>query len=591
MAVVTIQLLGASFSISSDDDQGPPTFRGATEVIAGRIADEPGEIGRREVIIERDEIARLPVQTLQDLLAALPGVGLTRRGARGVQGDLNLRGSTFEQSVVMVNGVRVNNPQTGHHNLDLFIPLEAIERVEVLYGPGSAVHGPDVFGGAVNIVTRVVSRAAAYLRVGENNLTGGGISGSVKGLWASAEREVHTGFRDNTEHDVNQGAAGWSWAGERSRLELTASAGRRRFGAHAFYSTRFPDEREHTEGRLLMLSSETTLGKNLILTSALRLIRHEDDFILDRHRPDWFHNHHVTNGALAQAELRGRHQGWSWVTGIEASHDEIRSSNLGDHRSDRTALFAEAGYLDGPLTFALQGRVDHHDSWDTVSTAAIGGRWKIRPALALRASWGSSFRAPSFTDLYYRSPATEGNPGLEPERGRTLEVGLEAADFYLTVFRRQADPIIDYVLDADGIWRAQNLGRITTTGIEAGYDLAAIGPIRHQRIGVTWLESDIATDPTHSRYALAHPRLEAAWTGVVDSGGAWRAGWALRFRDPSEGGSWTALDLRLSRRILPTMWIELEGNNAFDRELTEFHGVPLPGRWVSVSAKWEIPTQ
>jgi outer membrane cobalamin receptor len=219
-----LMILAAGAASAGDVDLADRTFAGSTDVVASRVADAAAEVGRREVIVTREEIADLPVQTVQDLLAVLPGLGLTRRGARGVQADLNLRGGSFEQSVVMVNGVRVNNPQTGHHNLDLFIPLEAIERVEVLFGPGSAVHGPDAFGGAVNIITGVSHRAVAQFRLGENDLAGGTVAGSWRGLWGAVEREVHTGFRDNTEADVNQAAAGWRGAAGRARMQLTAAS-------------------------------------------------------------------------------------------------------------------------------------------------------------------------------------------------------------------------------------------------------------------------------------------------------------------------------------------------------------------------------
>ncbi len=567
--------------------EGPqPSFHGDAEVVASRIGTTPAEVGRRTVVIDREEIESLPVQTLQDLLAILPGVGLVRRGARGVQGDLNLRGSTFEQSIVMVNGIRVNNPQTGHHNLDLFIPLEAIERVEVLYGPGSAVHGPDAFGGAVNIVTGVAQPITGHFRVGENHLTGGAVAGSWKGLWGAVEREVHTGFRDNTEADVNQGAAGWSLATDRGRLAVAVSAGRRRFGAHAFYSTRFPDEREWTEGQLVTVSAQTPLAPNLNLHGALRLDRHEDDFVLDRHRPEWFHNHHVTKGALVDLSLRGSWSGWSWVTGIEAARDNIVSSNLGRHDLERKALFAEVGRFSGPVTFAIQGRIDDQDTWGTITTGAVSGRWRFHPEWALRGSWGESFRAPTFTDLFYDSPSTVGNADLEPEEGHTLEIGLEGSHLSLTVFRRQADQLIDYLLHDDGVWRAENIGRVTTDGFEAALTLPVAGALEWQRLGITWLESDVAVDAARSRYALAHPRLEAAWTGGAEPSDGWRAGWAFRYRQPQVGGSWMTLDLRLGRRILPEMWLDLEANNIFDRSITEVPGVPLPGRWVSLTMSW-----
>ncbi len=256
----------------------------------------------------------------------------------------------------------------------------------------------------------------------------------------------------------------------------------------------------------------------MALTGALRLDRHEDDFILDRHRPDWFHNHHVTTGGLVDIALRGRWLSWKWAAGVEAARDDIESSNLGDHRRNRNALFAEIGRFEGPVTFALQGRVDFQDPWGQVTTGAFGGRWRLSPTLALRGSFGSSFRAPSFTDLYYQSPSTVGNADLEPERGHTLEIGLEGSRFSLTLFRRQADPIIDYLLGDDGVWRAANLGRLTTDGVEAAYTLPAAGIFAWQRFGATWLSSDLDVDPARSRYALSHPRLEAAWTGVLQPG-------------------------------------------------------------------------
>ncbi|MEN8165753.1 MAG: TonB-dependent receptor, partial [Acidobacteriota bacterium] len=340
------------------------------------------------------------------------------------------------------------------------------------------------------------------------------------------------------------------------------------------------------EGQLLTVGAQTPLARNLTLHGALRLDRHEDDFVLDRHRPEWFHNHHVTKGALIDLSLRGSWNGWSWAAGVEAARDDIVSSNLGDHDQKRRALFAEVGRLSGPLTFAVQGRVDNHDSWGTITTGAVSGRWRFHSGWALRASWGQSFRAPSFTDLYYSSPSTTGNTDLEPEQGHTVEIGLEGSHVNLTIFRREAKPLIDYLLHDDGVWRAENVGRLTTDGIEAGLNLPITGVLEWQRLGVTWLDSNVEVDPTRSRYALAHPRLQAAWTGGAEHRDLWRAGWALRYRQPANGGSWTTLDLRLGRRILSQMWLDLEADNVFDRSITEVSGVPLPGRWVTLTVTW-----
>jgi iron complex outermembrane receptor protein len=562
-----------------------PRFRGSAEVVASRIATDGISVGRRQVVMSREEIQQLPAQNIQELLTLIPGLGLTRRGARGVQGELNLRGSTFEQTLVLVNGMRVNNPQTGHHHLDLFIPLVAVERIEVLYGPGSAVHGPDAFGGAINIITsRPVG--SAYLRVGQHDLSGGGFSVPLgAGLWASAEREVHTGFRDNTEADVNQLTAGWSWSRAATTVDLTLAAGSRDFGAHSFYSATFPDQRESTDGQLLTLRTSTLLGSRTLGVS-LRLDRHSDEFVLDRERPDWFRNTHSTRGGLLAVTLAGAIGAWDWIAGVEGARDEIESSNLGDHYRRRGALFAELGSFRGPHTLSLQARIDDQDPWGTEETFAIGGSMPLGRGWRARAHYGSSFRAPSFTELYYSSPSRVGNPTLEPERGQTVEGGVAAGPWTLSLFRREADPIIDYLLSDDGVWRAHNLGQVRTTGVETEVSLPVAGRLRWQRLGLVYLDSEIDVDPQRSAYALVHPRAEASWTGSLDAGHGWTTGWGVRWRDPTDGGSWTTLDLRVARRFLDQLLLTLEASNLLDREITELHGVPLPGRWVTLSVAW-----
>jgi iron complex outermembrane receptor protein len=577
----------AAEEVVPDDDTTRPRrrFHGTTEVVASRIAADATSVGRRVVVLTRDEIRHLPAQSVQDLLTLIPDIGLTRRGARGVQGDLNLRGSTFEQALVMVNGMRVNNPQTGHHSLDLFVPLAAVERVEVLYGPGSAVHGPDAFGGAINIVTSPPA-TSAYLRVGDHDLTGGGAAGSFgPGLWLAVEREVHTGFRDNTEADVNQLAAGWSWNRHDTRFDLSFAAGSRDFGAHAFYSSRFPDERESTSGELLTLRATTPVGTTSLAVE-LRIDRHDDEFILDRERPDWYRNTHETRGGMLDVSFRGAFRGWDWAAGLEGARDQIDSSNLGDHHRTRGGAFVEVGRFWSSYSFSLQARVDHQEPWGTEETFAGGGSFSLGHGWRARAHYGESFRAPSFTELHYTSPSRAGNPDLEPERGQTLEGGVDKGPWTASLFRRTADPIIDYLLKPDGVWRARNVGRVTTTGVETAVTLPTAGRLRWQRISLIYLDSEIDVDPERSAYALAHPRAEASWTGALDLGRRWGAGWGVRWRDPRDRGSWSTVDLRLGRRFLEHFTVSLEASNVFDREITELHGVPLPGRWLSLTVGW-----
>lgn len=586
IAVTTAAVLAIlTMRAASGHAQQAATFTASTEVIASRVTDRAEEAGRREVLLTRDEIEALPVHDITELLAALPGVGLTRRGAFGAQADLNLRGSTFEQTMVLVNGVRIGNPQTGHHDLDLFIPLEAVERVEVLYGPGSAAHGSGAFGGAINIVTGI-QVPTAHVGAGSHGLfTGGGATPLAAGSWLAAERIVHTGFRDDTESSVNEAACGWRWRSGTRSLEVSAAGGERHFGAWRFYSDAYPLERERTSGALVVARAELPVA-SLHLRPYLRADRHRDTFVLDRERPDWYRNLHRTRSELAGVSLSRDDRAWRWTAGIEAVRDDIDSSNLGRHHRLESAAYGELGWFDDAATADLQLRIDHQQPWGTVATLAGGSSWRLGHGLTLRLHHGQSFRGPSFTELYYRSPATVGNPLLAPERGRTSEVGVDAGGWSLTVFQRRAHSLIDYLRGDDGVWRATNLGRLTTGGVEAAFLLPAAGRLRWQRLSVEWLHSRVNVDRSRSAYALAHPRLELAWTGAVDLGRTWSGGWTARLRDPNDGPAWATLDLRLGRRILGSTTLSVEAANVFDRHITELHDIPLPGRWLSIRLGW-----
>jgi iron complex outermembrane receptor protein len=568
-------------------------FEGTTSVVASRIS-EAASAGRREIVLSRDEIATLPVASVQDLLAAVPGVGLVRRGARGVQADLSLRGATFEQAVVLVDGVRVASPQTGHHTLDLFVPLDAIERVEVVTGPGAAVHGADAFGGVINIVTGVEG-TGGYLRTGEHDLDGAGVHTAAGGAWLAAEREVHTGFQDGTEAWINRLAGGFRWRQGSSSGAVLATAGARDFGAFKFYSQTYPWQHERTSRQRVSATADLPLG-SLALDLALAAGRHRDRFVLDRRRPEWFVNRHRTDSLSARAVVsrrageEERSQTWQWLVGVEALRDEIDSSNLGRRHRSRLSGFGEAWWSGARgVRLGVQGRLDHEEPWGAVSTLAAGGSVRLSGSLLLRLHHGQSFRAPTFTDRFYSSPATVGDPELAPERGRSSEIGLDAGALSVTAFERRAHPLIDYVLADDGVWYARNIGRLTTRGIEVAFVLAPDGDWHWQRFGAMWLDSSSDLDPSRSRYALNHPRLEAAWSGQLRLADGWSAGWVVRLRDPRRAGSWAVADLRVSRELGSGWALSVSASNAADREVTELSGVPLPGRWLTATVRYRVP--
>lgn len=572
--------------MAAEDPTPPPVFADTVEVAGSRLTE--GTVpARHTLVLTRDDIAALPVTTLEDLLAMLPGVGLSRRGTLGTQADTSLRGATFEQVAVIVDGIRLNNPQTGHFHLDLPLPLEAIERLEVLLGPSSALHGPDAFGGVVAITTGAPPASSAAVSAGGHGLLGVRAATPLGGGgWVVAEAARHRGFRPGTEARASAAAFGWSGLGRHGwRWHLAGGADSTRFGAYGFYSMAFPNQWEATEGALVTASlrGPTPVGELAVRTGGRA---HRDHFVLDRHRPDWYRNRHRSTTGLVQATLTGSVGALSWSAGTETEHQFLRSTGLGMHDRSRSAVFGEAAWLRGPWTVHGQVRGDHLDEIGWHVSPAAGIQVALAPGWGLTVHRGRSFRPPSFTDLYYESPTSRGNPSLRPEDAWSDELLVRGPGWHLSAFRRQSRNLIDWVRQEDGTDLATNFGRACTSGIEASVRVTPQRSRRGVHLSVAWLSSSVDVDASRSRYALSHPRVEAGLSGDVDLGRGYWAGWHWRWRSPQIGGSHAVLDVSVDRTITRAVAAMLEVTNLLDRSYQEIPGVPRPGRWVKLALRW-----
>lgn len=592
-------------SASRDDD--PSAFEETVTVTGTRIPVPLGESGRSVEVLTREEIEAHGVRSVPELLQLLPGLDVRRRGVYGVQADLSIRGSSFEQVLVLVDGVPVNNPQTGHHTLDLPVPMAAIERVEVLYGPGSALYGAGAAGGVVQIVTRGADGAEAEeasgageasasveLLAGDNSLSGA----TGRAAWRSEragdhrlslERVESDGHRPGTEFDT--GAA--FYRGELGPVRLFAGASDRDFGAQGFYSARFPDHVELTEARLAGAAWRGTLGEATVHARAAGRW-HEDLFILDRNDPDLLTNHHEDRSldlelrAVRETALGTLEAGTAWVS------EDLDSTNLGDRERERWGSSA-----------ALVGA---HRAWSwrgALQADRVEGSWEVHPALAvayalgrdgsggrLRASAGSAYRLPSFTELYYLDPATSGNAALEPEHSWTYELGYDRVGerhrVGMTVFRRDGRDLIDFVrAPGDALFRAVNLRRVTTDGVEL---------VTARRLGTadaseptgptltasySYLDSRGSEPEGESRYVFDYLEHRAVLRAEGSGPAGLRWGASASYNRRHRGDSWVRIDARLSRsfRALPVeLFVEVD--NLTDERYVERAGVEMPGRWV-----------
>jgi iron complex outermembrane receptor protein len=491
---------------------------GAYEPLALEEAD-------RSVTLLPARAQALVLNTLTDVLQLDPSLDVRRRAPDGVQSDLSIRGSNFGQTLVLLNGQRLNDAQTGHHNMDIPVPLESVERIEVLRGSGSTLYGSDAVGGAINIITKPPEAAEMRLRTAAGNFGVNQQRGTLSfrenalSQQLTFSRDFSSGFRPNRDYRNLALASSTRLDWAPGAGELTLAYMDHPFGADQAYGAYNSWENTKT----WFASLRQALGERT--SAAFTFRRHSDLFVLYRDRPEAFTNHHAVESWQASLRRSERLQGGAALNwGAEGFGDSIDSNNLGRHSRGRAAAYASLDVRAlRRFSLSLGVREEVWRKWSAqFSPTVAAGAW-LSSKWKLRASASRAFRVPTYTDLYYHDPANLGSPDLRPERAWSYEGGV---DYYptqrvsasLTVFQRRERDGIDYVRRSlNDIWRATNFQRLEFTGAEASVRFA---PRRGQQIDLRYSGLHGAQDAVagvYSKYVFNYPTnaAVAAWTGSM----------------------------------------------------------------------------
>src|ERR1017187_4504622 len=493
--------------------QPQPQPQHETIVVTGTF--EPlslDEIDRAIRVLPARENA-LVLNTLVDLLRLDPSLDLQERAPDGVQTDLSIRGSSFGQTLVLLNGQRLNDVQSGHHNMDIPVPLDTVSRVEVMLGSGSTMYGSDAGGGGINIITEPPEGMELRLRTAVGNYGINQQRGSISDSFGKLSeqltfsRDFSTGFIPDRDYRNLQLASSTHLVTGLGATNLTLAYMDHPFGADQFYGPYNSWE----DTKTWFAGVQQALGNDTSASFSVR--RHSDLFVLFRDQPEIFTNHHSDESY--QADLR-RHQTLSNATtvsyGVEGLHESILSNNLGDHARSRGAAYVALdlrALRRFSLSISAREEVYRNFSLEFSPTVA-GGVW-LSPRLKLRASASRGFRVPSYTDLYYHDPANLGSPNLRPEREWTYEGGLDwnpggRVHGAVTIFERRERDGIDYERSSPtDIWRALNIQNLDFTGVEANL---RVTPARGQSIDFryTGLRGVQDTVPVgYTKYTFNYP--------------------------------------------------------------------------------------
>ncbi len=557
-------------------------------VIGSRASSDVALRTRSVRIIDAEEIRALPARHLAELLGATLGVEV---GARSpAQSDLSIRGAGFEHVLVMVDGVRMSDPQTGHFDLNLTVPLDRIERIEILRGAASAMYGGDAVGGVVNIVTRREAGWGVRLEGGSFGTATAALHGAVPlgegvTLELSAESGRSDGHRDDTDWDQRLGTLALQAPLAGGRLVVEGGRARRAFGAGDFYAP-FPSfETTRVGTARVTWSGEGPRGLRLEPVLAWR--SHDDDFILVREDPSIYRNLHTSAQLQGELVVRGRLPAEvAFAAGAEVARHRLRSATLGDHDEDRSALFAElVRTFPGGLEVTAGLRHDDHERWGGFTSPSLALSLPLAPELRLRASGGRAFRGATFTERYYEDPAHLADPELRPERSSSVEAGVHlgegrAAALALTLFDRTSRDLIDWARpadDGDARWVTRNVNEARFRGIEVEGTLRVDAATRLRAgFSALGLEADVE-EGVESKYALRPLRDQFQLVLDRELPRGLRAR-VVGARSRLGGGSGHGVvDLRLEAPFAGGR-VHLDGRNLGGADAPDLTGNPIPGR-------------
>jgi iron complex outermembrane recepter protein len=588
-----VTLLLLAFLLAPADP--PPAERRDTVVVTGVYEPVPLEETDRAVKVADAERQALLSNAVADLLKLDPALDVRQRAPMGVQADLSIRGGTFGQSLILLDGMRLNDPQTGHHNLDLPLPLESVSRIETLKGSGSTLYGSDAVGGVVNLVTRSPQVSEMRVRAAAGNFGANQQRVSLAAVRRrlaerlTASRDFSSGFTHNRDYrDLSLASTTYVTTGL-GTTSVFLGHDDRPFGADQFYGPFH--SWEHT--RTWFASVRQALGADTEAVFGYR--RHSDQFVLERDHPDLFTNRHATESF--QAGVRRRQElgpNTRFYYGVEGFHDSIGSTNLGHHRRASGAAYAAMDIRAlGRFSFSAGLREQLHSGrGSNLSPSLAAGVW-ITSHWKLRGSASHAFRIPSFTELYYHDPASVGSPSLHPERAWSYDAGLEwnsgrRLEGAVTLFHRRESDGIDFVRSAaTDVWRAANIQRLHYAGVEARV-AAKISSSHQAELGYAALSiSRDSLGSLLSRYVFSYPAhaVTFSWMAALPGNviGRIRTGATKRVgHDP-----YAVMDLYLARaghRLRPFLHLTNLTNTAYE----EIPGVPMPGLGIAGGIEWVL---
>ena len=569
-------------------------------ITSNRITLPFSKTSRTITLITADDILKSPATNLADLLQNVSGVDIRRRGTDGMQSDLYIRGGNFDQTLLLIDGVKMDDVQTGHHTMNAILSLDNIERIEIIKGPAARIYGQNAFTGAINIVTKNITDNSLNvgLNYGSYNNKKGTASFTQKfdngGVMASVGYQDSDGYRFNTDFE-NVTAF---FKADFKNYNLTTSFTDRKFGANGFYaSPDYKDQYEETQTSLVALGSTYVLD-NATVKPRLYWRRNQDMYLFLRQDPSYYRNLHISNKLGAETNVVLNSSLGKTGIGVDVYRVFLVSNNLGNHNRTAITGFLEHRFelLNETLDITPGVAVSYYSDFDTKAFPGLDVGYRVSDKLKFYGNIGYTYRVPTFTDMFYVGPTTLGNPGLAPESALSEELGFKYVSsnfqFDVALFNRLSDNLIDWTKDNEADkWETRNFSEVLTQGVEAtiNYNFLFGQYKQNLNIGYTFIEDDIRDNNVdYTRYSLNS--IKHQFTSSIDTKFCkiLSQNIAYRYVERTNGQSYNVVDAKLLATVNKNVEFSLVANNIFNAEYYETNLVPMPKGNVMLGFKYSI---